>query len=120
MAGTASGIWHFSPTESNFEGEQDGVYQSPLSIIKNSAGEVTIYQVDGQRLDVVADDPTLKDPAEITGEHCYQAVNIMRPTQKAGYAFIKMISESEMMLAASKTGTCPVEFPSSGTKTYYR
>ena len=113
VAGTLSGMWHFSSSYiSGTSGQLDGMYASPLSVIKNSAGEITIDQVNNMRLDISSSNPTNKDPAEITGEHCYQLTN--------GYAYFKVVSSQEMQFAYSSSGSCPSSFPTTGAKRYYR
>lgn len=111
VTGTASGMWHLSTD--GFKEERDELYTAPLSIIKNSAGEITIDQIGDQRIDIRSGNPTLKDPAEVRDAHCYQADN------NKGYIFVKIVSESQMNVAAASTGSCPSELPSS-TKAYYR
>ena len=111
--GTISGMWHFSSNYLTGKPEQlDGVYASPLSIIKNSAGEITIDQVNNMRLDIQPGSMAFKDPAEVTGEHCYQLEN--------GYAYFKMVSPQEMKFAYGSSGNCPSSFPDAGSKIYYR
>ena len=112
VAGTLSGMWHFSAdTKTGTRTQIDGVYASPLSVFKNSAGEIIIHQVDNRRLDIEPNDKTNKDPKQVTGEHCYQSTS--------GYAYFKLISPQEMKFAYS-SGSCPQKFPEELAKTYYR
>ena len=112
VEGTISGMWHFSPDYLTSRSEQlDGVYASPLSIIKNSAGEITIDQVNNMRLDIQPESVAFKDPAEVTGEHCYQLKN--------GYAYFKIIDNMTMDFYYSDKANCPSSFPPGG-KRYYR
>lgn len=112
VSGTLSGMWHFSPdAETGLREELDGIYASPLSVFRNSAGETVVHQVDNRRLDIQADEPTNKDPAKITSEHCYRT--------DGGYAFFKVVSATEMKFAYSDSGSCPSALPAS-SKTYYR
>lgn len=113
VAGTLSGMWHLSSDPKTGTSEQiDGVYASPLSVFKNSAGEVTIDQVNNQRLDIPPNNKTNQNPKEITGEHCYQLTS--------GYAYFKVISSTQMQFAYSSSGICPTTFPTAQAKTYYR
>lgn len=118
VAGTISGMWHFSRDGVGVPEERDGRYASPLSIIKNSAGEVTIDQVDDKRLDFRLTSGTPKDPAEIRDAHCYQLTEAMQAG--GGYAYFKLVSENEMQFAYGSSGQCPSEFPSAQAKSYYR
>ena len=112
VVGTISGMWHSSPTYLTDRSEQlDGVYASPLSIIKNSAGEITIDQVNNMRLEIKPESVAFKDPAEVTGEHCYQLKN--------GYVYFKIIDDMTMDFYYSDKGNCPSSFPPGG-KRYYR
>lgn len=113
IKGTLSGMWHFSSDPKSGISEQlDGIYASPLSVFKNSAGEVTIDQVNNQRLDITPENKTNEDPKKITTEHCYQVTS--------GYAYFKVVSDQEMKVAYSSSGNCPTTFPTTQAKTYYR
>lgn len=113
VAGTISGMWHLDKNpESGISEKLDGIYASPLSVFKNSAGQVTIDQVDNRRLDVEPNNLTNKDPKEMKKEHCYQL--------SPGYAYFKVISDTEMQFAYSNSSSCPATFPENSAKTYYR
>lgn len=118
-AGTLSGMWHFSAdSKQGMEIGKDGRYESPFSIYKNSAGVISINQIDGKRIDVEPGARTNKDPAEVTSEHCYEGSDAyMRP---AGYVYLKLVDDKQMSLAYSPIGSCPASFPTSSAKTYYR
>lgn len=109
VTGTLSGMWHFGKeVQSEMREEQDGNFASPLSIYKNSAGQVIIDRISNRRRDL----EQAKDPTEVTTEYCY-ALN-------PGYAYFKLSGQLEMSLAQSTAGSCPSNFPATGAKTYYR
>lgn len=113
VAGTISGMWHLDKNPGSGISEKlDGIYASPLSVFKNSAGQVTIDQVDNKRLDIEPENPTNKDPEEIKTEHCYQL--------SSGYAYFKIISDTQMQFSYSNSSSCPAIFPEAQSKTYYR
>lgn len=115
VAGTLSGMWHFDEKIGEIRQEQDGPYASPLSIYRNSANEVIIDQLgDNIRFDLLG----ATDPATVTASHCYPLV--INERQPAGYAYFQIVSEIEMRLAYSSSGSCPTAFPATGAKTYYR
>lgn len=114
VKGAASGLWYLSSRGT--PEERDGTYASPLSIIKNSAGEITIDQVMDRRVDLPTNNPTAKDPALIPDEHCYQIME----QGKSGYVFVRIVKENEMSLAVASQGNCPSQFPLNNAKTYYR
>lgn len=118
-AGTLSGMWHLSADAgSGMQTAKDGQFESPLSIYKNSAGVISINQINGKRLNVEPGTKTNKDPAEVTTEHCYVVIDANQ--KPAGYAFFKLSGTNQMSLAYSQGGSCPVSFPSQAAKTYYR
>lgn len=118
-AGTLAGMWHFSPdAASGMEESKNGKFESPFSIYKNSAGVISINQVDGKRLDVEPGTATNKDPADITTQHCYEVVDANQ--QKGGYVFLKLEDSTKMALTYSPNGKCPANFPAAEAKTYYR
>lgn len=114
QAGTLSGLWYFDadPTAGTKE-QQDGVFASPFSVYKDSAGQVIIHQLAGQRFDL----PSALDPSQVTTEHCYPLASA---NKTAGYVYFKLISESEMRLAYAPSGACPAAFPAAKARTYYR
>lgn len=113
VKGALSGMWHFSADPGDGTGmDKSDTYTSPLSIYKNAADAVIVHQVDGKRLDIEPGNKTHKDPAGVTAEHCYQL--------NAGYAFFKIISDTQMALAYKNAGRCPASFPDADARTYYR
>ena len=109
VAGTLSGMWHFSKeAQSELREEIDGNFASPLSVYKNSAAQVIIDQLAGQRIDL----EKTTDPAEVTTEYCYAL--------SPGFAYFRLVSQNEMTLAYATVGNCPSLFPATNTKIYYR
>ncbi len=114
VAGTISGMWHFSKEVGEIREELDGQYASPLSVYKNSAGQIIIDQLADVRFDLQG----AADPAAVKESQCYALVN--SENRPAGYAFFKLNSEAEMQLAYAPSDTCPATFPATSAKTYYR
>jgi hypothetical protein len=116
VAGTLSGIWWLSIDGTDIE-EQD-VFTSPLMIYSNSAGGTSLGYVNKKRYKIRSDNPTNKDPATITTEHCYKLLSAWDGSTD-GYAYFKIISDTEMHLATGTSGSCPSMFPDD-YMTYYR
>ncbi|MDP3993072.1 MAG: hypothetical protein Q8Q05_02580 [bacterium] len=114
VAGTLSGMWHFDNKDGELREAQDGNFASPLSVYKNSAGQVIIDQLNNRRSDIEQG----TDPAKVTDSQCYGLVNDQ--VRAAGYAYFNLVSPTEMQLAYSSSGFCPVSFPGTDAKTYYR
>ncbi len=116
VVGTLSGIWHFS--KQGLNKEERGDFTSPLFIYNNSAGGTSLGYVNIKRYKIYKDNPTNKDPSEITNEHCYNLVSAWDNSPE-GYAFFKLVSDTEMQLATVNKGVCPSNFPND-YETYYR
>jgi hypothetical protein len=116
VAGTLSGIWWLSTNGTNIE--EQGMFTSPLFIYNNSAGGTSLGYVNKKRYKITSDNPTNKDPATVTDEHCYNLINPWDGSSD-GYAYFKIISDTEMRLAAGTSGKCPTTFPEEYV-TYYR
>jgi hypothetical protein len=116
VAGTLSGIWWLSTSGTDIE--EQGMYTSPLFIYNNSAGGTSLGYVNKKRYKIQSDNPTNKDPATITDEHCYSLSSAWDGSSE-GYAYFKIISDTEMRLATGTSGSCPSSFPDE-YMTYYR
>ena len=116
VAGTLSGIWWLSTEGTDIE--EQGMYTSPLMIYSNSAGGTSLGYVNKKRYKINSENPTNKDPATITNEHCYSLISAWDGSSE-GYAYFKIISDTEMQLATGTSGTCPSTFPEEYV-TYYR
>lgn len=117
VKGSLSGIWHL--TKEGVRADYQGAYATPFSIYKDSSDRIIVYEIDRQRFILEQANPTYKDPAAITGAHCYALTEYGdRPAQ--GYAYFKIVSDSEMKMKYDPAGTCPGEFPEEGSATYYR
>jgi len=116
VEGTLSGIWWISPEGTDIEGKE--MITSPLFIYSNSAGGTSLGYVNNKRYKIRAENPTNKDPATITDKHCYTLISAWDGSSE-GYAYFKIISNTEMQLATSTNGECPSTFPTEYT-TYYR
>ena len=116
VKGTLSGAWWLSTEGTDIE--EQGMFTSPLFIYNNSAGGTSLGYVNKKRYKIRSDNPTNKDPATITDEHCYQLRSAWDGSSE-GYAYFKIISDTEMRLATGTSGTCPSTFPDEYV-TYYR
>jgi hypothetical protein len=121
VKGTISGIWHLSrkQTRETFMGAYDGNYPTPFSLYRDSAGQIVIYELDKQRYIVGSENSTYKNPAKVKTKHCYNLTQYPGETPN-GYAYFRVVSDMEMKVAYSGTGTCPATFPRDKAKTYYR
>jgi len=119
VRGTLSGIWYLSDNISEgMRPVREGMYTSPLFIYKNSAGGISLGYVNNKRYWIKRENPTNKDPVKISTQHCY---TLYEPYDNSvdGYAFFKIISDTQMGLVVGVGKTCPKEFPER-YKTYYR
>ncbi|KKQ35325.1 MAG: hypothetical protein US52_C0028G0003 [candidate division WS6 bacterium GW2011_GWA2_37_6] len=117
VEGTLAGMWHLNKEEITYN--YDGNYANPVSIYANSANEVIIAEVNRKNYRIAANSKTYKDPESIIGEHCFSLVNKDYGVT-SGYAYFKIVSDTEMKMVYKGTGSCPTAFPASGAKTYYR
>jgi hypothetical protein len=116
VKGTLSGAWWLSTSGTDIE--EQGMFTSPLFIYNNSAGGTSLGYVNKKRYKITSDNPTNKDPATITDEHCYNLLSAWDGSSE-GYAYFKIISDTEMRLATGTSGSCPSTFPDEYV-TYYR
>lgn len=119
FAGSLSGMWHLAKDpKTGTKSDRNGNFVTPLSIYKTSANTIIIAQIDNERFEIATNNPTYKDPKEVTTQHCYSLVN--QSNRPAGYAFFKIVLPQEMSFASSPNGSCPNQFPVTGAKSYYR
>jgi hypothetical protein len=122
VIGALAGQWFFDPDPSTGSGELSLMngYGNPHPIVKNPDGSLTFgnvgFSLQGFRL--YPDAPTWRDPAEVTSEHCYQLATDTGTPE--GWLYYVIVSNSEMKLFYSSTGTCPQTAPVSGGRSYYR
>lgn len=121
-AGTLSGMWFLDkePQENIYEGEgyKDGEYGSTLSLVGDEE-RIAVGNLGRNNISLTyANNPTYKLPEEVRDEHCYQ-FDGFTPGSANGWAYFKLISDTELDVVFSQTGTCPVSFPS-GAKRYYK
>lgn len=122
VKGSIAGLWHLSNDVGDMMsimGKYDGQFATPFSVYKDSAGQIVIYEIGRKRYILGNENPTYKDPATITAEHCYNLSQYPRETRK-GYAYFKVVGEMEIKVAYSASGSCPAQFPEGQGKTYYR
>lgn len=101
-------------------GDYEGDYADPFSVYMTSDKSVVIYEVGRKRYIVYPNNPTHRDPADITTSHCYRLTDDWNPNQYQGYAFFRIDSDTQMSFAYSPSGSCPTTFPANQAKTYYR
>lgn len=118
VKGSISGMWHLS--KDGVREDYQGAFASPFSVYKLSSNEIVLYEINRQRYILDSRNSTHKDPAVVTTEHCYALTKFGGSETPIGYAYFKVISNTEMQLAYSQSGNCPNSFPGSGAKTYYR
>jgi hypothetical protein len=117
VKGSISGMWHLA--KDGVQAEYQGAYATPFSIYKTASDEIIVYEIDRKRFILDKTNPSYKDPAAVTGSHCY-ALTEYGNTPANGYAYFKILSDMEMKMAYSPTGACPEEFPEKNGTTYYR
>ncbi len=118
VLGAVEGMWFLDevPVRGVHDTDKQGLYGSPMPIVDDGE-RITIGIIDEPNIWIYHDNPTYKDPAEITDSHCYQA---MPPSPGEGYIYFEVISDMEMKVFRSETGSCPESFPNEGWKSYYR
>lgn len=118
VKGAISGLWHLN--KEGIREEYKGEYATPFSIYKASSGEIVLYEINRRRYILNNKNKTYKDPAEVTGSHCYNLTEWPDDKITKGYAYFKVISNMEMMMSYNFSGTCPTSFPAHNAITYYR
>lgn len=125
-AGTAAGVWFHVPYVSGTADQARSATANPLSLFKSEAGNVFVANLEGKidnagflTFRIEPTNPTHRDPATITASHCYE--RRVSPSDPAtGWAFVKVVSNTELQIAYSTQGACPSTFPTTGARTYYR
>ncbi|MFA6974117.1 MAG: hypothetical protein WC238_05270 [Parcubacteria group bacterium] len=117
VRGSLSGIWQL--TQEGVGADYQGAYATPFSIYKDSADQIVVFEINRQRFILDQTNPTYKDPAAVTGAHCYALTEYGGQPAK-GYAYFQIVSDMEMQLQYAPSGTCPSQFPAEGSVTYYR
>ncbi|MEM2138516.1 MAG: hypothetical protein QW568_05495, partial [Candidatus Anstonellaceae archaeon] len=119
--GTISGMWFLDkePTKYLYDYSQEGTYGSALPI----AGDYdrTIIGTLGRRATtfIYPNNPTYRDPKDVTGEHCYQIYSYYNPSPE-GYVYFKLMDNETLKVFYSEKGECPESFPAEQGATYYR
>ncbi len=108
-AGTISGSWFGAP----YTGQQgDPRLHFGLMIGTYNDGVIRVTGEDfPTRIEIEPTNPTYLEPLLVTTRHCYAMGN-----QIADFQFVS----DQQMHVYSGTGSCDVNFPASGFKTYYR
>lgn len=117
--GSLSGLWHLKTEGIDF-GSYEGDYADPFSIYKRADKSIMIYEMGKKTFTIHPNNPTYKNPEEITDYHCYQLTDNWNPNEYKGYAFFKIESDTQMSVFYNTSGSCPKAFPTNNTKTYYR
>lgn len=123
VAGTISGMWFLDKeiVGSIYDYYMDGDYGSPVSIVGDEE-RISIGNLGRQEpvIYIYSTNPTYKLPEEITKEHCYQKYQNFENSDSSGYVYFKVVDNSTIDVSFSSSGTCPGNFPSSGSKLYYK
>jgi len=118
--GAIEGMWFLDevPVRGVHDTDKQGLYGSPMPIVDDGY-RLTIGIIDENNIWIYHDNPTYKDPAEVTYSHCYQIMPT--PDDEEGYVYFQVVSDMEMKAFRSETGSCPESFPEDGGwKSYYR
>ena len=118
VKGSISGLWHLN--REGVQADYRGAYATPFSIYKASSNEIIIYEINKKRFIISDKNSTYKDPASITGSHCYNLTEYGDSKNTLGYVYFKVISDTEMKMSYSASGNCPASFPDTNSQTYYR
>lgn len=118
--GSIEGQWFTNPDPESGMGEYkwNGPYHNPFPVVKEVDGNIDIYIGGTGIVRINPNNSSYLDPEKVTNEHCY----LIQPTpsESVGYVYFKLISNTEMKVSYSETGTCPTTFPDTGSQTYYR
>jgi len=120
IVGSIAGQWFVNQNPESGVGEYnlDGPYHNPLPVVKEVGGDVNIIIGGSGIVRIHPDNPSYINPRKVTDEHCYLIQPT--PTKSDGYIYFNLISDTEMNVSYSPTGTCPQNFPDTNSKTYYR
>jgi len=116
--GSVSGLWHLS--KEGVQAEYQGQYATPFSIYLASSNEIIIYEIGKKRYILGDKNSTYKDPTSVTDSHCYNLTEYGDSRSTQGYAYFKIVSDTEMKINFNSSGSCPSSFPETNAKTYYR
>jgi hypothetical protein len=124
--GSAAGVWFHAPYGHGTADEARSASGNPLSLFKAETDAVYVADLDGDsdkvgfltfRIDPT--NPTYRDPETITTSHCYE--RHLNPNDPAtGWAFVQVLSDTDMQVAYGEQGGCPVSFPTTGVRAYHR
>lgn len=117
--GTLSGLWHLKKDGIDF-GSYDGDYADPFSVYLRADKSVLIYEMAKNTFTIYPNNPTYKNPEEVTSSHCYQLTDNWNPDTPKGYAYFKVDSDTQMSVSYSPSGSCPASFPEGQAKIYFR
>ncbi|MDP9149400.1 MAG: hypothetical protein M3O36_05605 [Myxococcota bacterium] len=120
--GTVAGAWFHSPYAGEGAQQARDASRNPLSVFKAETGAVYVADLDGTgssvgfltfRID--ATNTTYRDPETITSTYCYE-----RQSGMTGWAYLNLVSNTQLQVVYSATGACPASFPNANVETYYR
>lgn len=117
--GALSGLWHLKRNGIDF-GSYDEDYADPFSVYMRADKSVIIYEMNKKTFVIYPNNPTYKNPEEITDSHCYLLTDNWNPNEYKGYAYFKIDSDTQLSVFYSPSGTCPASFSQIQAKTYYR
>ncbi|MFA5926599.1 MAG: hypothetical protein WCT32_02080 [Patescibacteria group bacterium] len=116
--GSISGLWHLD--KEGMKDDYQGSYATPFSVYKTSANEIVLYETNRQRYVLGVNNKSYQDPATVTDFHCYDLTIWSDDKKTQGYAYFKVVSDMEMKMNYSASGSCPATFPEDGAIIYYR
>ncbi|MDO8604596.1 MAG: hypothetical protein Q7K40_04370 [bacterium] len=120
VAGTISGMWFLSqePQNNIYESYKEGLYGSTLSIVGDEE-RITIGNLGESRMSwIYNNNPTYKLPEQVKSEHCYK-FDGFTPGDNRGWVYFKFVSDTQLDVFFSQTGTCPYSLPPNA-KRYYK
>jgi hypothetical protein len=125
-AGTAAGVWFHAPYVHGTPDEARSASGNPLSLFKAETDVVYVADLDGDTdkvgflaFRIEPTNPTYRDPETITTSYCYER-HVGTGSPATGWAFVQVVSNTQLQVAYATEGGCPATFPTAGARTYYR
>jgi hypothetical protein len=125
-AGSVAGVWFHAPYSGGTADQARAASGNPLSIFKAETDVVFIADLDGDTnkvgfatFRIEPGNPSYLDPESIADSHCFE--RHVSPTDPgSGWAWVKRLSDTQLQVAYGLQGPCPVAFPTTGVRDYYR
>jgi hypothetical protein len=119
--GTPRGQWFFDSAFTAGPGvlKKEGHYGDPLPILYGPDSTIFVGHLGpANNIRIERSNPTWLALDKVTASHCYQAYST--PTTASGWVWLSRVHSAKMNVAFSETGACPVDFPGTGFKSYFR